>query len=80
VLPDHFAVVSCDGPAVVRSDAAWRVGVVIVLKNRGITFDEILLDDVDDPRSGALIERWQREGLTVETATGKLLRGYARTN
>ncbi len=85
-LPPHFSTVSCDGPAVLRSAfpselyEAWRVGVVIVLKDLGISFDEILLDDVaEDRRSAALIERWHREGIPtaeIETATGKLLRAH----
>ena len=86
-LPRHFPTVSCDGPAVVRSAfpshqyAAWRVGVVIVLKSLGVSFDEILLDDVEDLRSAALAERWRREGIPtteIDTATGRLLRGFGK--
>jgi hypothetical protein len=86
-LPRHFSVVSCDGPAVVRSAFppdiydAWRVGAVIVLEQLGVSFDEILLDDVEDLRCAALAGRWRREGIPtteVETATGKLLRGYGK--
>jgi hypothetical protein len=88
-LPPHFSVVSCDGPAVRQSAfppdvcAAWRVGVVLVLKSLSVSFDEILLDDVEDLRSTGLAERWLREGLAttvVETPTGKLLRGYGKTS
>lgn len=83
-LPGHFGTIACDGPAVTRSAGTpeqfdgWRAGVVPVLRGLGIGFDEILLDDVEDRRSGALIERWQREGIetrVVETPTGKLVRG-----
>ena len=83
-LPSRFSIVSVDGPAVVRSAfppeiyAAWRVGVVPVLRSRGIAWEEILLDDVEDLRSPALAERWRREGIPtieIDTPTGKLLKG-----
>ncbi len=86
VLPGHFPTVVCDGPAVFRSAFgpvvyhAWRVGAVMVLRSRGISFDEILLDDVEDERFPALAERWRREGVAtteVATPTGRLLRGRA---
>lgn len=79
-LPPHFATVSCDGPTVRHSAAspqqfdAWRSGILPVLRGLGVSFDEILLDDVEDPRwSAQLIERWQRAGIEthlVATPTG----------
>jgi hypothetical protein len=86
-LPDHFPVVVVDGPAVFRAAfapelyEAWRVGVVIVLGSLGVSFDEILLDDVEDRRSSALVDRWDREGLRmveIETPTGRLLKGHGK--
>lgn len=55
---------------------AWRSGIVPVLRGLGVSFDEILLDDVEDPRSARLIERWQRAGIEmhlVATPTGTLV-------
>lgn len=81
-LPPAFDTVFCDGPSVGKSRWSeeqvlnWRSGVVPVLKRRGIEFREILLDDMDDPRSDRLLARWQAEGLktrTVATPTGPLL-------
>ncbi len=70
-LPRHFSVVACDGPAVRRSQwppalfAAWRVGGVLALKELGIRFDRIVLDDANDSRAPALVARWQREGIAL---------------
>jgi hypothetical protein len=81
-LPPHFPTVSCDGPAVKNAAGspeqvdAWRSGVLPVLQDLGVSFDEILLDDAEDPRSAGLIERWQRGGLETElvaTPTGSLI-------
>jgi hypothetical protein len=81
-LPPHFPTVSCDGPAVKNAAGspeqvdAWRSGVLPVLRDLGVSFDEILLDDAEDPRSAGLIERWQRGGLETElvaTPTGSLI-------
>jgi hypothetical protein len=43
----------------------WRAGLVPVLQRRGITFDEILVDDSSDRRCDQLRETWR--GLGVET-------------
>ena len=56
----------CDGPAVLEPwgpeiRAAWRVGVLPVLSKQGITVDEVLLDDADEPRAARLLERWRRD-------------------
>jgi hypothetical protein len=83
-LPPHFPTVACDGPAVRLSAgtpeefAAWRSGVVPVLCDRGVTFDEIVLDDFEDMRCAALIERWNRAGITtsvVVSPTGTVVVG-----
>jgi hypothetical protein len=65
-LPKRFGLVLCDGPAILEPwgpeiRAAWRVGVLPVLSEQGITVDEVLLDDVDEPRAPRLLERWRRE-------------------
>lgn len=83
-LPPHFPTVACDGPAVRRRAgtpeevAAWRSGVVPVLHDRGVTFDEIVLDDFEDARCPALIERWNRAGIAtsvVVSPTGTVVVG-----
>ena len=67
-LPHHFVRVFCDGPTSCRS---WRFGVVPVLGQRGIGFDEIVCDDADDPASASTLERWGAEfGLSVERLAG----------
>ncbi len=82
-LPRHFSIVSCDGPAVTHTAwpshqyAQWRVGVVPVLKNLDVSFEQIFLDDAEDPRCAVVVERWRREGLLAEevgTPTGRLVR------
>jgi len=65
-LPKRFGLVLCDGPAVLEPwgpeiRAAWRVGVLPVLSKLGITVDEVLLDDADEPRAARLLERWRRD-------------------
>lgn len=71
-LPRHFALVICDGPYVDRTVgephySAWRYGVLRWLKDTARTFDQLLLDDVDDPRAAAVLKRWQREfGVQVQ--------------
>lgn len=62
---------------------AWQlpVGVVLVLNEMKIRFDEVILDDVEDERFPRVLERWQREGLdtfVVETATGRHLVARSR--
>jgi hypothetical protein len=71
-LPSHFDLVICDGPYVDVSwepdtYQAWRYGVLPRLRRLGITIGEMLIDDLDEPRSGPVLERWEREfGLTYE--------------
>lgn len=81
-MPRHFSAVFCDGPSVGRSrwpkpiHQAWRSAVVRELRQRGITFDTILLDDAEDPRCPALMDTWHREGLRtriVATPSGQHL-------
>jgi hypothetical protein len=54
----------------------WRAGVVPVLQRRGITFDEILLDDSSDRRCDQLRETWRSLGVesrVLDTSTGGLV-------
>lgn len=65
-LPRRFGLVLCDGPAVLEPwsreiQLQWRVGVLPVLAAKGITTDEVLLDDADEPRAPRLMEHWRRE-------------------
>jgi hypothetical protein len=72
VLPMHFALVICDGPYIDAalgepSYSAWRYGVLPWLHSTGRTFDALLLDDVNDPRAPATLNRWKSEfGVNVE--------------
>jgi hypothetical protein len=83
-LPARFGTVACDGPSVRRSQwppalhQSWRVGVVPVLEDLGVSFDRILLDDASDPRAPGLLARWRSRGLIleeVESPTGRHIRG-----
>jgi hypothetical protein len=64
-LPAMIDLVLCDGPAVFdnwgRLHEKWRYGVLPVLKERGISIREILLDDVDEPRAADLLKSWQQD-------------------
>jgi hypothetical protein len=80
-LPMHFALVICDGPYLdwrlgEPFFSAWRYGVLPWLRDGGRTFDTLLLDDVDDPRAPAVLQRWREEfGVntrTVKSAAGEL--------
>jgi hypothetical protein len=85
-LPKRFTNIYCDGP-VVRGwpepqYSNWRGGVVPVLKSLGIGFDEILLDDAEDPRCAILRKQWAALGIETEvvsTATGLYVIGRNRT-
>lgn len=83
-LPRWFAHVYCDGPSVLPDEwpepqySNWRGGVVPILRSLGIGFDEILLDDAEDPRCPILRERWAAHGIRTEivsTATGPFVIG-----
>jgi hypothetical protein len=71
-LPTHFSLVICDGPFIDVSlgepvYSGWRYGLMPWLKNTNRTFDALLLDDVDDKRASAILDRWQREfGARIE--------------
>ena len=78
-LPPAFTHVFCDGPAVWGRKWAepmktnWRAGVVPVLQRRGITFDEILLDDSSDRRCDSSARpggrwAWKAEFSTLQPA------------
>jgi len=81
-LPSAFSHVFCDGPAVFETAweepfcSSWRSGVVPVLEDAGIRFDEILLDDAGDPRAELLCRRWRIAGLAtsvVPATTGSFI-------
>ncbi len=81
-IPRHVSNVFCDGPSVLPEfwpepyHTSWRRGVVPVLARIGSVFDEILLDDADDPRFPALRDAWIDAGLdteVIETASGPYL-------
>ena len=63
-LPEHFELVVCDGPAVLDhwgdSYLMWRYGVLPVLKERGVTVGEMLLDDATEPRGANLLSGGRR--------------------
>lgn len=77
-LPNHFALVLCDGPAVFKewgdAEAQWRYGVLPVLSARAISVSEILLDDAEEPRAANVLRSWRQEfGLghrMLQTADG----------
>ncbi len=64
-LPGSFEFVICDGPAIYGHaepyQTAWRVGLLPVLRDRGVQIGEVLLDDADDIRAAALQANWERE-------------------
>jgi hypothetical protein len=81
-LPAELPFVACDGPAVHRAPwtpelyQAWRVGAPIVLRQEGVGFGRIVLDDASDARAPGLVQRWKSLGLSVvevETPTGRHL-------
>lgn len=83
-LPARFTHVFCDGPSVLRQDwpeevfSNWRAGVVPVLAQLGVGYEEILLDDAQDARCAQLCATWQRYGLVtriIDTATGSFVVG-----
>lgn len=69
-LPSYFDLVICDGPSVyVKNEAlraAWRVGLVHVLREYGITFSHILADNMREPRGPACLAEWERMGIRLE--------------
>jgi hypothetical protein len=86
-LPPTMSAVFCDGPAVSPSRwtdphfSSWRSGVVPVLRELGITFGELLLDDADDQRCPQLRQRWEEAGVRTEvraTADGPFIVGTPR--
>jgi hypothetical protein len=87
-LPDRFAHIYCDGPAVLPGEwpepqySNWRSGIVPILRSLSIGFDEILLDDAEDPRCAILREKWAALGVETEiisTATGSYAIGRPGT-
>ncbi len=66
ILPMHFSLIVCDGPSIEKEHgepiySSWRYGILPWLKSTGRTFDALLLDDVNDPRGPAVINRWISE-------------------
>ena len=82
-LPSAFLHVFCDGPAVLPHwpppiHFAWRRGVVPELLRLGIGFDEIVLDDGDDPRCESLCRCWNGLGVAtriIRTGSGPFVVG-----
>jgi hypothetical protein len=76
-LPSHFALIVCDGPFIDTLlgepfYSSWRYGVLAWLRQTGRTYDVLLLDDVNDPRGPALLDRWQGEfGIRVQRILSK---------
>jgi hypothetical protein len=68
--PHEYELVICDGPYVDRSlgepvYSSWRYGLIPYLRQRKC--GTLLLDDLDDPRAKAVIDRWAREfGTQIE--------------
>ena len=65
-LPPHFSLVVCDGPFIDIAlgepfYSAWRYGVLPWFTATRRTFDNMLLDDVNDPRARPILDRWVRE-------------------
>ena len=89
-LPDSFELAICDGPAIYGKpepyQSAWRVGLLPVLRDRGVRVDEILLDDADDARLVPLLARWREqhhlltEIARTETGTYLIARAGALAN
>lgn len=72
MLPTTFGVVICDGPFIAKTVpephySAWRYGVLGYLRRSATRFGALLLDDVNDPRAPAVLQRWQTEyGITCD--------------
>jgi hypothetical protein len=65
-LPRYFGVVICDGPFIAHTvpephHSAWRYGVLAYVKTSATGFGALLLDDVNDPRAAAMLERWRTQ-------------------
>ena len=88
-LPATADLVICDGPYVDREQwgaglhQSWRYGTLPQLAMAGVAIKEILIDDLDDPRSSATLQRWREEfGLswkTIASATGDCGIGWLNT-
>jgi hypothetical protein len=79
-LPRNFGLIICDGPFISNSfgepfHSMWRYGALPFLRQLGSAFDALLLDDVDDPRAAAVLDRWNSEfGIRnelISTSEGK---------
>jgi hypothetical protein len=71
-LPQHFGVVICDGPFVSMQHGEpaysnWRYGVLDCLARTHSSFETLLLDDVEEPRAPAMLQKWsERFGTSVK--------------
>ena len=71
-LPKHFSLIICDGPYIDVSlgepyYSGWRYGILPWLGRAERTWDVLLLDDVNDKRAEAVLDRWVREfGVKVD--------------
>jgi len=79
-LPTSLTHVFCDGPAVGPKwadpmRANWRAYVVPLLQQRGIAFEEILLDDSQDERCDRLRATWRALGVETRVVDAPT-RGY----
>ena len=67
-FPPRFETALCDGPAFCRG---WRCGLLPMLVERGVQFDEILCDDADDAHAPAMFAFWEeRFGIKAQLLDG----------
>jgi hypothetical protein len=80
-FPESFELVICDGPTILGQDepyqSAWRVGLLPVLRDRGVRVGEVLLDDAEGAGLNSIRAVWEGQhhfSLRITpTATGDYL-------